>query len=183
MLARAKNNAASTVKLPSVEDREMTILSPGQIADVLARLEDHPLFPIVSLALATGMRRGELLGLQWGDVNLDASTLSVERSIEETRAGLRAKPPKTRRGRRIISIPAETVAMLRAHKVKSLEIRLALGMGNTAETWVFSTPDGGLLSPDNLSRDWRRLCRARNLPLVRLHDLRHTCVDAVPSTF
>ena len=175
MLARAKNSAASGVKLPSVEAKEMTILSAGQIADVLTKLADHPLFPVVALALATGARRGEILGLQWGDVDLDGGTLAIERSVEETRAGLRVKSPKTRRGRRNVSLPAETVAMLRAHRVKSLEIRLALGMGNiTAETLVFSTPDGGLLSPDNLSRDWRRLCRARKLPLVRLHDLRHT---------
>ena len=58
--------------------------------------------PIVVLALATGMRRGELLGLQWGDIDLDAATLRVERSLEETSAGLRLKSPKTKSGRRNI---------------------------------------------------------------------------------
>src|SRR6185312_9633031 len=83
------------------------VLTTEQIAAVLAKLAGHALYPIVALALATGMRRGELLALQWGDVDLDASTLRVERSVEETRAGLRLKPPKTKRGRRNIALPTE----------------------------------------------------------------------------
>ena len=59
---------------PKVEQSEIEVLSPEQMADVLAKLECYSLFPIVSLALATGMRRGELLGLQWGDIDLDAAT-------------------------------------------------------------------------------------------------------------
>jgi integrase len=82
---------------------------------------------------------------------------------------------KTKRARRNITLPAETVAMLRGHKVETMKLRLALGMGNIAhDTWVFSTVEGGLLSPDNFSRDWRRVCLAKKLPLVRFHDLRHT---------
>ena len=104
------------------------------------------LLPVVSLALATGMRRGELLGLQWGDIDLDAGTLRVERSVEETKAGLRLKPPKTKRGRRNITLPSEAVAMLRAHKVRQMEIRLALGMGNIKpDTLVFGTIEGELV--------------------------------------
>jgi integrase len=92
-------------------------LSPEQIAVVLTKLEGHALYPIVALALATRMRRGELLALQWGDIDLDSATLGVERSVEETKAGLRLKSPKTKRGRRNVTLPPEAVAMLRAHKV------------------------------------------------------------------
>ena len=168
-------NVAAVHAPPKVEDREIEILTALQIADVLAKLDGHVLFPIVSLAIGTGMRRGELLGLQWGDVDLEGATLSVARSVEETRAGLRVKPPKTKRGRRNITLPADTVGMLRAHKVTLLELRLVLGLGNiTPETWVFSTAGGKLLSPDNLSRDWRRVCNAKKLPRVSFHALRHT---------
>jgi integrase len=112
--------------------------------------------------MATGMRRGELLGLEWGDVDLDRGVLRVERSVEETKAGLRVKEPKTRRSRRNIGVPQDAVAMLRNHKVAQLELRLKLGLGNiTPQTWVFSTIEGDLLSPDNLSRDWIRICRQR----------------------
>ena len=80
------------------------------------------------------MRRGELLGLQWGDVGLNAGTLRVERSLEETKAGLRFKPPKTKRGRRNITLPPDAVAMLRTHKIKQLQVRLVLGLGKI-EPW------------------------------------------------
>ena len=168
-------NVASIHSPPKVEETEIEILSADQVADVLAKLDGHALFPIVALALATGMRRGELLGLQWGDIDLDTAALRVERSVEETRAGLRLKPPKTKRGRRSISLPSDTVAMLRAHKVEQMKLRLQLGMGNIApETPVLCTVEGKLISPNSVSRSWRYLCRTRKLPRVPFHALRHT---------
>lgn len=162
-------------KPPAVEEKEIKILNGEEISDVLLKLDGHALFPIVSLALSTGMRRGELLALQWGDLDLDEGTLRVERSVEETKAGLRVKPPKTKRGRRNITLPLEAVARLRAHKVKQLEMRLTLGQGRaSASTLVFSSVDGDMLSPDNLSRDWCRVSAAKKLPRVSFHALRHT---------
>jgi integrase len=140
----------------------------------------HWLFPVAALALGTGMRRGEILALQWGDVDLDGATLRVDRSLEETKAGLRAKAPKTKHGRRTISLPASTVDALRQHRRQQLELRLALGMGReSADTLVFSTPEGAALSPDNLSRDWRRTVRSKKLPTVMFHALRHSHASAL----
>jgi integrase len=151
------------------------VLSPEQAADVLTKLEGHCLYPIVTLALNTGMRRGELLGLQWGDIDLDGGTLRVERAVEETKAGLRLKPPKTRRGRRNLRLPADAVRALRDHKAAQLRLRLALGAGNVEPgTLVFSTVDGGLVRPRNLSKSWWRTRQAMNLPPVSFHAFRHT---------
>src|SRR6185436_12969041 len=77
-------NVATIRKPPAVEERELEILTAEQIAEVRTKLAGHTLLPIVELALATGMRRGELLGLQWADVDLDTGKLRVERSVEET---------------------------------------------------------------------------------------------------
>jgi len=173
-------NVAAIERPPSVEDTEIEILSPDQIRVVVDWLEGHSLHPVVCLALATGMRRGELCGLQWGDLNLDGNvpTLRVERSVEETRAGLRVKPPKTKRGRRSISLPPEAVAMLRAHKVKQLELRLLLGLGSIKpDTLVFSNVEGALLSPHAISRSWRLFLIHKKLPRVPFHALRHTHVS------
>ena len=127
------------------------------------------LLPIVELALATGMRRGELLGLQWGDVDLDKATLRVERSVEETRAGLRLKPPKTRRGRRNITLGESAVAMLRAHRVKQLELRLALGLGKIADDALCSARSrASCCDPATSPRHGREWC-----PIRRFHSLRH----------
>jgi integrase len=119
------------------------------------------------------MRRGELLALQWSEVDLDRAVLRVERSIEETKAGLRIKPPKTKSGRRNIGLASDAIAMLREHRAEQMRIRLALGQGGPP-LLVFSTIEGALLSPDNLSRDWWRVCNARKLPRVSFHALRHT---------
>ena len=168
-------NVAGVHEPPPVEEKEIQILSASQIADVLAKLDGHALLPIVSLALATGMRRGELLGLQRGDVDLDGATLRVERSVEETKAGLRLKSPKTKRGRRSISLSEDAIGVLRAHLVDQLQLRMQLGMGKPGtDALVFCTIEGGLLSPDNLSRDWGRARRSKKLPAVSFHALRHT---------
>ena len=111
--------------------------------------------------------------MEWGDIDLDRASLRVERSVEETKAELRVKPPKTKRGRRNITLPPDTIAILCAHKVKQMELRLLLGQGG-APFLVFSDVEGNMLSPDHLSRDWRRVCNAKKLPRVSLHALRHT---------
>jgi len=123
------------------------------------------------------MRRGEILGLQWDDVDLDAAKpfLKIERSLEETNAGLRLKPPKTARGRRGITLPTDAVAMLRAHKVAQMQLRFALGMGKPeADALVFSDIEGKPLNPHAIGRAWRRVCDAKKLPRVSFHALRHT---------
>jgi integrase len=130
---------------------------------------------IPHLAIDTGMRRGELCGLQWGDVDLDGATLQVERAVEETRQGLRVKGPKSKRGRRSIVLPKRAVTMLRAHRVDQLERRLILGQGKiTDTTLVFSNIEGNMLWPDDLTRIWARVVLAKKLPRVTFHALRHT---------
>ena len=173
-------NVASAIRPPKVEYKEMEILDAAQMADVLVKIADHTLHPVAALALATGLRRGELLALRWGDVDLDGATLRVERSLEETSAGLRFKMPKTRHGRRNVSLPRSAVHVMRAHRTKQLELRLALGQGRApGDAMVFSRLDGSPLSPDNLSRDWRRLVIARKLPKVSFHALRHSHASAL----
>ena len=108
-------NVASVIPPPNVEAQEVEILSVDEIGVVLTRLECHTLYPIVALALTTGMRRGELLALRWKDVDLDGAAVRVERALEETGAGLRFKAPKTKHGRRTISLPPSAVIALRAH--------------------------------------------------------------------
>ena len=119
------------------------------------------------------MRRGELLALQWSDIDLNSGTVRVERSVEETDAGLRIKPPKTKRGRRAITLSADAIAMLREHRIQQMQLRLQLGQGGKS-TLVFSDINGNMLYPDALSRQWANVIRAKKLPLVSFHSLRHT---------
>jgi integrase len=173
-------NVPAALKPPKVEAAEIEILSAGQIADVLVGLDGHTLYPIVAFALGTGMRRGEICGLAWGTVDLDRAVVRVERSIEETTAGLRFKPPKTRAGRRTVSLPANVIEILRTHRRGQMAQRLLLGLGRpTADDLVFPLADASPYPPDKLSRDWGNVVRNKKLPRVMFHALRHSHASAL----
>lgn len=96
-------NVAAPVSPPPVPESEITTLTGDQIGSTLRHLEGRTLRPIVSFLLGTGARRGEALALRWKDVDLEKGAVSIERSLEQTKAGLRIKAPKTKNGRRKIS--------------------------------------------------------------------------------
>lgn len=163
---------------PRVEEREPETLTAEQLPELLRKLRGHTLYPIAALALATGMRRGELLALRWQDVDFDASRLRVERSLEQTGAGLRFKAPKSRAGRRSITLPASAVTDLRAHWKAQQEERMRRGLGKAPEDGlVFALPDGSPFAPDDFSDAWRRARKQLRLPPVTFHALRHTHVS------
>jgi integrase len=174
-------NPAALVSPPRVAVDEMQILCEGDIALVLSTMKDTPIYAQVVVLLSTGLRRGELLGLRWGDLDLGARALQVERAVEKTKAtGLRLKAPKTKHGRRRISLPQAAIEALREHRKQLLELRLVLGLGKLQDsTPVFCTPEGNLADPDKLSKDWNRLAAARGLPKVNLHALRHSHASAL----
>jgi len=112
-------NVEASVKPPRVDQGEkIRILDQDQIERTLRHWRAAPCRPIVALALASGARRGELLALRLKDLNVDAGTLRVDRSLEQTKGRLRFKSPKTKRGRRTISLPPAIVAGLRAHMLR-----------------------------------------------------------------
>jgi len=174
-------NVAAAISPPKVESVEIEIIDEAQVADALHKLDGHPLHCIAVTGLASGMRRGELLALRLlVDVDLDGATLRVERSLEETKAGLRFKAPKTAHGRRSIAISQTAVAVLREHRRKLLEVRLALGLGKPdCDTLLFSQADGSPMRPNQLSWLWRSACKSLKLPRVSLHALRHTHASAL----
>jgi integrase len=129
----------------------------------------------VVVDLATGLRRGELLALRIADVDLDWVKLTVERSLEETKDGLRFKEPKTKQSKRTISLPPDAVAALRE--------RLALGLGKPdADTLLFGEPDGSPTPPNRLTRRWQDACVSLKLPRVSFHALRHAHASARAAT-
>jgi integrase len=169
------SNPASKVTPPRVPEKEIEILRPEQLQAVLAAIREMPIFPIVQLALTSGMRRAELLALRWADFDLDRATVTVERAVEQTVAGgLVTKEPKTKRGRRKISLPATTVALIRGCWRDQQEQRFLLGQGKTkSDDLVFPNLQGGLRSPNALSQEWKEQVRKLGLA-VTFHSLRHT---------
>jgi len=158
-------NVADHVDPPKPEDHEVEILTASEVPAVLDALKGHRLYPTVALALSTGARRSELLALRWCDVDLKRGVLKVEHSLEQTKAGLRLKSPKTKRGRRSFSLPAFAVDMLNEHRKAQLELRLQLGMGKPeSEALVFCNHDGSPISPNYFSIMWSRAVTRAGLP-------------------
>jgi integrase len=168
-------NPVAAAEPPRVQRTEITILTPDQIKSVLQALRGRRLYGVALTGLATGMRRGEIVALRWGDVDLDSGKIRVERSLEQTNAGLAFKEPKTKAGRRIVAIPSSVAAELRNHWREQQEQRLALGMGKSgAEDLVFPRWDGNPWPPDRLSSTWAKTVSTLKLPKVTFHALRHT---------
>jgi integrase len=171
-----RDNPADRARAPKIPDQETPMLQPDQARELLERLRGHSLYTFAALALHIGARRNELLALRWRDVDLDASKITIEQSLEQTRAyGIRVKAPKTRKGRRTISLPAAAVEALRAHWRAQQEQRLALGLGRSpANSPVFANLEGQFLSPNAITKAWPVAMAAIEMPAVTLHSLRHT---------
>jgi len=138
---------------------------------ILRASEGTQLELAVGLALGTGMRRGEILGLAWEDVHLDSGVLHVSRSLHITQAGLVLEDPKTRRSRRAITLPQFLVDLLA--KERARERADPVTVAGLPLNLVVRTEAGRAWNPDTLSSTWRRLSRRVGLPSVRFHDLRH----------
>jgi integrase len=174
-----QQNPADNVSPPPVQASEVQILRSDDVQAILERLRDRKgrlLYTVALTVLSSGLRRGELLALRWCDVNLDTGKLSVERSLKQTRQhGLRFKSPKTKHGRRTISLPAAVVAELRTHWKAQQEMRLKLGLGKADDdTLVFANWDGQTRNPDALSKEWAACMKKIGMPHINLHALRHT---------
>ena len=170
-----QQNAADNVTPPRVEVTEVEILREGDVKGLLDRLRGRSLYIVAVLGLATGMRRGEMLSLRWQDLDLDTGKPRIERSLEQTKeGGLRFKSPKTKTGRRTISIAPSVAAELRQHRKAQQERWLALGLGKVRDdALVLATWEGKPRTPNALSKDWSETMASFGIEIT-LHALRHT---------
>ena len=148
---------------------------PARESRLLEVLENSPLRFPVFLALTTGMRRGELLGLKWSDIDWDRGIVTVRRALKESRRGLELQRPKTDRSARTIALPPIALDMLRSLRIVQAESRMRLGKAYRDLGLVLAEPDGGFKRPDALSTNFAAFIRRHpELPKVRFHGLRHT---------
>ena len=168
-------NAAASARPPAGEHAEMTTWSSEDLRDFLAAVEGHPYEIGFRLLAATGLRRGEVLGLRWRDVDFDLGQIAVANTITEIGAETVMGPPKTARSRRSVYLDRRTVAALREHRQGQREQRIAAGPAWDADLdWVLTDELGGFVRPRSMSYEWRKLVEGLDLPRIRLHDLRHT---------
>jgi integrase len=167
-------NVCAAQRTPKIVPVEMHILSPAQVKEFPAVLDGHAFAAPAVTALFTGLRRGEILALRWGNVDLTAKLLKVRESLEQTKAGLRFKPPKSRAGVRDVALPDIVVEVLRGQRKRLLERRLLLGQGKLGDSdLVFPAWDGSPQGPEAFSAAWARFAQEHELG-VTFHELRHT---------
>ncbi len=173
MVAR---NVASLVSPPRVQRHEITPLTAEQSRTMLDVAQGDRFEALYVLALNTGMRLGELLGLRWRDVDLDTGILQVRHTMLRLKDGLKLREPKTPQSRRRISLPGNAVESLRRHRGRQAEDRLRLGRAWDDQDLVFPNKIGRPIERGNVLRRslWALLEKA-DIPRIRFHDLRHTC--------
>jgi integrase len=134
------------------------------------------LHALAMLALFTGMRLSELLALRWSCVDLDRGVVGVREALEQTAAhGIRFKAPKSKAGRRDITLPDVLIDVLREHRTVQLELRMQLGLGRPPEdALLFTDIEGNPLAPNSVSARWAEFAERIGMPEVTFHALRHT---------
>jgi integrase len=170
-------NVAALARPPRLERHELHVLSASQTAALLAGTADDALGPLFTVAATTGLRQGELLGLGWGDIDLDgpSPTLTVRRALARVPGGWALAETKTVRSRRTLELGPTTVRALRRQRTRQKEARLAAG-----ELWqagepelVFTDPLGRPLPGWVVTKAFSAALASLGLPHVRFHDLRH----------
>ena len=156
-------NPADGCALPKAERKEMQTLPVEQLTSFLREAKDSGVFALYYIDLTTGLRRGELLGLKWSDIDLEKGDLRVRRQIGRINGKIIEMPLKTKNAYRTLPLSADAIDVLMQQRRKT---------GNSE--WVFPSPTGGPMSPDSVLHMLHRVLKRAGLPKVRFHDLRHT---------
>jgi integrase len=172
LLAR---NPCDGATAPRPQRAEMKVLTPEQVRAFLSATAKHPAHALYTLAITTGMRVGELLGLQWGDVDLDAGHLTIQRALQQQNsAGLVFVTPKTTKSRRRILLSQRAIDALRTHRDRQTFQRKQLGPEWRDIDLVFAGPFGRPIDPSWSRQMFYAALDGVGIPRVRFHDLRHT---------
>jgi integrase len=167
-------NPADAVAPPRPQRFEPPVLAPAETRRLLTTADQTPHGALIHTAVMTGLRRGELLGLRWQDLDLDAGVLRVRQAAQWLPGqGWSFRPPKTHRSRRPVALAPATLNVLKQHRRRQLQEKVALGPAYRDHDLVFASPLGTPIDPSNLRRAWARIVEATGLPHLRFHDLRH----------
>ena len=155
-------NPCKAVALPNLEHREMQTIPAAQLVVFLDEAKASGVYELYYIELATGLRRGELLGLKWEDIDLTVGVIRVRRQVARIGGKIVEAPLKTKNAYRTVTISPQAVEVLNAQKAK------------TNDEYVFPSPNGGPISPDSVNNMLKRVLKRAGIPRVRFHDLRHT---------
>ncbi len=171
------SNPASRVRPPKVPKKIAKHFDEQQTMAVLNALENEPLKykAAITLTIFTGVRKGELAGLEWQDVDFTEGTIRIERSTQYvTGVGIVTGPPKTEQSKRLISVPVSVMALLKQYKTHQAQERLKVGDLWQGTERLFTTWDGRPMHPVTISKWWKKFLNRHGFPHIPFHGLRHT---------
>ncbi|OUC96073.1 tyrosine-type recombinase/integrase [Streptosporangium minutum] len=166
-------NPCLGVELPPEERDPARVWAPEQVGTFLQAAETDPLGLLYRIVLLRGLRRGEACGLRWTDLDLETGHARIVQTILQLGGRIVVDTPKSRAGQRVISLDAETVRLLKAHQRKQRRARMA-GEEYEDHDLVFPRADGRPLPPDRVTEGFKAVARTAGLPVIKLHEARHT---------
>ncbi|WP_342744612.1 site-specific integrase [Mycobacterium szulgai] len=173
------HNVAASMRKAARVHREMATYTPAEIRRVLRAADKDRNGHLWYLALS-GLRRGEIAGLRWSDIDLDAGTISIARNRVQAGAGTVVEgDPKTLSSRRVLPLDEGLVGVLKRASARSAEERLSLGPAHADSGYVACNAIGEPYTPDAITRMWIKLAKAAGVRPIRLHDARHSCGTAM----
>ncbi|SFU39267.1 site-specific integrase [Alicyclobacillus macrosporangiidus] len=169
-------NVADAVEPPRADRYQASVWTAEQAAYFIeqTRTTEPRCWAVFVLAITTGMRKTEILGLQWTDVDMERGYISIQRTLDYVKKQPVVKELKTDRSRRYVALPSLATEALGAQRALQAQDRLLLGPDYKVSDWVFTNEIGEPLSPNTVNTAWYRALRSVDVPRIRFHDLRHT---------
>lgn len=167
-------NIADCVEPPKAKKYKAQILNEEEIRTLIDAVKESEMYIPILIAVFTGMRRGEILGLTWENVNLSKGYILVQQALYSTSKGIIITSPKTEKSIRKIAISQTLVQELKKHKVRAMTNKMRLGDTYCDNDLVCCKNDGDFINPKSFSRKFATILKTNGLPLIRFHDLRHS---------
>ena len=167
-------NPAELVDPPSPKKKLMRTLTPTEVAVLFNTAKDNHYYPVCYMAVSTGLRQAELLGLRWRDIDLDMMSISVSQVLYKRYGICQFKEPKTAHSRRRVAMTPKLALYLREYRTEREELYWQLGNTLSLDDLVFASIEGNPIDPSVLSHAFHRMVVRAGLESVRFHDLRHT---------
>lgn len=170
-------NPCQFVVLPQSVRYESSFYNDKQLKDLFAALRDDPLLPLVKITALYGLRRSELLGLQWDSIDFEAKTMTIRHTVSKVTEVVAKDKTKNASSRRTFPLTPEALEIFKAAKCREEQNRIAFGREYHENSYVFKWPDGHTYSPDYVSHRFNDLLKRHSLPHIRFHELRHSCAS------
>lgn len=175
------SNPCQFVVLPQSVRYESSFYNDRQLKELFAALDGDPLLPLVKITALYGLRRSELLGLQWDSIDFEAQTMTIRHTVSKVTEVVAKDKTKNASSRRTFPLTPEAIEIFHAFKSQEAQNRIAFGREYQENNYVFKWADGHTYSPDYISHRFNDLLKKHNLPHIRFHELRHSCASMLIS--